>query len=60
MWKTLTKDRNKKFILAYYALALIFVTIGLFQKNPQWYIVAIVLIVLASYRKYWLMKKLKD
>jgi len=60
MWKTLTKERNKKFIIIYYALALIFVIIGIFIKDPRWYIIAVAFLLLASYRKYWLMKKLKD
>ena len=60
MWKTLTKEKNRRFILVYYVLALIFVSIGLFSKNPQWYIVAITLFILASVRKYLLMKRLKE
>jgi len=59
MWKTITKENNRKFIIFYYVLALIFVLIGLFSKNPQWYIIAVVFILLAFFRKFWLMKKLK-
>ncbi|MCH8004395.1 MAG: hypothetical protein IH934_07250 [Nanoarchaeota archaeon] len=60
MWKTLTKERNKKFIITYYTLALIFVFIGLFIKDPRWYIIAVAFLLLASFRKYWLMKRLKE
>jgi len=60
MWKTITKERNRKFIMVYYSLALIFVTIGVFLKNPQWYIIAVAFLILASIRKFVLMKKLKE
>jgi len=59
MWKTITKTKNKKFIIAYYALALLFVGIGLFRQDPQWNILAIAFLFLAFFRKYWLMKRLK-
>jgi|TARA_B100000315_G_C14148580_1_gene394649 4-hydroxybenzoate polyprenyltransferase len=60
MLKTLTKKRNKKIIIVYYVLALVFVSIGLYQDNPRFYIVAVVILGLALFRKYFLMKKLKD
>ncbi len=60
MWKTITKANNKKSIMVYYSLALIFVSIGLFTRKGTWYIIAIALMLLASFRKYWLMKRLKD
>lgn len=60
MWKTLTQERNNKFIKVYYALALIFIFIGLFIKDPRWYIIAVAFLLLASFRKFWLMKKLKE
>lgn len=60
MWKTLTKERNRKFIKIYYVLALIFIFIGLFIKDPRWYIIAVAFLLLASFRKFWLMKRLKE
>ena len=59
MWKTITKERNKKFIMVYYALALIFVSIGLYLKDPRWYVIAVAFLLLGMFRKYWLMKRLK-
>ena len=59
MWKTITKEKNKKFIIVYYTLALISVAIGLFTKNATWYVMAIAFIILASIRKFLLMKRLK-
>ena len=60
MFKTLNKARNRKFIIVYYALALVFVAIGLIFINPTFYVMAVAFIILASIRKYWLMKRLKD
>ncbi len=60
MWRIITKARNKKTIIVYYALALIFVLIGLYLKNPQWYVVAVAFLLGALFRKYWLMKRLKE
>ena len=60
MWKTLTKEKNRKFILFYYASALVFVVIGLLSKDPRWYFIAAAFLILASVRKYFLMKKLKE
>jgi len=60
MFKTLTKAKNRKFIIVYYALALIFVTIGVFLRDARWYIIAVVFLGLALIRKYWLMKRLKE
>ena len=59
MWKTTSKERNKKFIIFYYVLALIFVGIGLYKDDATWYIVAVVFLLMAMMRKYWLMKRLK-
>jgi len=59
MRKPITKQQNKKRIMIYYSLALIFVSIGLFRQNAQWYVVGIAFILLAFFRKYWLMKRLK-
>ena len=58
-FKPITKERNRKFIIVYYTLALIFVSIGLFTKNATWYVMAIAFIILASIRKFLLMKRLK-
>jgi len=55
-----TKAKNKKAIIIYYSIALIFVSIGLFTSNAQWYIIAVAFLSLAMFRKYWLMKKLKE
>jgi len=60
MWKTITKERNKKFIMAYYSLALIFVLVGLYLKQAEWYVIAVAFLLLALFRKYWLIKKLKN
>ncbi|MAE42156.1 hypothetical protein CMO93_00160 [Candidatus Woesearchaeota archaeon] len=60
MLKTLTKERNRKIIIFYYILALVFVIIGLYQNNSRFYIIAVVILGLALFRKYFLMKKLKD
>jgi|TARA_B100001971_G_scaffold204555_1_gene220839 heme O synthase-like polyprenyltransferase len=60
MWKTTTKARNKKTIIVYYVIALIFVSIGLYLNNAQLYVVAVAFLLGALFRKYWLMKRLKD
>jgi len=59
MWKTITKENNRKFIIVYFVIALIFVLIGLFTNNAQWYIMAVAFLILSSIRKFFLMKKLK-
>ncbi|MBN4048993.1 hypothetical protein JYT91_00080 [archaeon AH-315-M20] len=46
-------------VVIYYVLALIFVSVGLFLDDTRWYIIAVVLLLLALFRKYWLMRKLK-
>ena len=43
MGKAVTKSRNKKTIMIYYSIALIFVSIGLFTSNAQWYVIAVAL-----------------
>ena len=60
MWETITKAKNRKFIMIYYAIALIFVFIGLFTGNATWYVMAAAFMILASIRKFFLMKKLKE
>tara|TARA_Y100000310_G_scaffold217822_1_gene218909 strand:- start:6239 stop:6424 length:186 start_codon:yes stop_codon:yes gene_type:complete len=59
-FKTITKERNKKRIIMYYILALIFFGIGAFLRDSKWYILAGVFLSLALIRKYWLMKRLKE
>ena len=60
MLKPITKASNKRTIIVNYSLALIFVSIGLFTSNATWYILAVVFMLLASVRKYFLMKRLKE
>ena len=60
MWKTITKARNKKTIIVYYAVAIIFASIGLYTEQSSWYIYATIIFGLALIRKYRLMKKLKE
>jgi len=59
MWKTLTKERNRKIIIIYYLIALVFVIIGLYGNKPRFYIIAVALFLLGLFRKFWLEKKLK-
>ena len=59
MWKTLTKERNRKIIIIYYLIALVFAVIGLYGNKPRFYIIAVAFILLALFRKFWLEKKLK-
>jgi len=59
-FKTITKARNKKRIIVYYSLALIFVATGVFLRDTKWYIIASVFLGLALIRKYWLMKRLEE
>ena len=60
MFKTITKARNRKAIIVYYSLAVIFISIGIFTGRSTWYVVGAVALGSALFRKYWLMKKLKD
>ena len=59
-WKPITKAKNKKAIIIYYSLALIFTSIGLITKQYIWYVSAVLFILLATFRKHWLMKRLKE
>ena len=52
MWKTITKSRNKKAIMVYYAVSIIFASIGLYTNKSSWYIYAAVILGLALIRKY--------
>jgi|ETNmetMinimDraft_2_1059921.scaffolds.fasta_scaffold193882_2 hypothetical protein len=58
--KPITKENNKRTIIVNYSLALIFVAIGLFTSNAAWYILAVVFVLFASVRKYFLMKRLTE
>jgi len=60
IFKTITKTQNKKRIMVYYVLAIIFVSIGLIFRNPTFYVVAVAFLGLALIRKYWLHKHLKE
>jgi len=58
--KPLTRKINRRMIIIYYALALIFVAIGVYKSKPSYYLVAVLLFCLALLRKYWLDKKLVE
>lgn len=60
MLKPLTKQRNKKVIMVYFALSMFSAGVGLYYNNFRWYIIAVALLLLALFRKFWLMKKLKE
>jgi len=60
MFKPITKERNRKTILVYYALAIIFISIGLFTKQFTWNVMGIAILGFALFRKYFLMKRLKE
>jgi len=60
IFKTITKESNKKRIMIYYVLALIFVSIGMIFRNTTFYVAAVAFLGLGLIRKYWLMKRLKE
>ena len=60
MFKPITKARNKKRINVYFVLALIFASLGLIIRNTTFYVISVALLSLALFRKYWLMKRLKE
>ena len=60
MFKTITKERNRKTIIIYYISALVFVIVGLYGNQPRFYIISIALLLLGLFRKYWLEKRLKE
>jgi len=60
VFRTITKAQNKKRIMVYYVLAIIFVTIGLIFRNPTFYVVAVAFLGLALIRKHWLHKRLDE
>lgn len=57
--KPITKPPNKADIITLYIIALITALFGIYYNRPFFYVVTVVLILLALFRKYWLMKKLK-
>jgi len=59
MFKPITKERNRKTILVYYALAIIFISIGLATQQVTWNVMGAAILGLALFRKYFLMKRLK-
>ena len=60
MFKPINKERNRKTIMIYYAIDIIFISIGFYTKNIQWTFLALVIFGLALFRKYFLMKRLKE
>lgn len=58
--RTLTKKTNRKIIMVYYVLALVFAAIGIYNNDSRYYVIAVVILALALFRKYWLMRKLKE
>ena len=60
MFKPITKERNQKTILVYYALAIIFLSIGLYTQHYIWSVMGVAILGLALFRKYILMKRLKE
>ena len=55
-----TKAKNKRIILINYAIAVIFFSVGMYTGRSIWYVGSIVLVSLSLFRKYWLMKRLKE
>jgi len=60
IFKPITKEGNKKRIMIYYVVSIIFISIGMLTGRPTWYIVGLLVLVLALFRKYWLMNRLKE
>jgi len=60
MLKLISKEKNRRKIIVYYSIALIFFSIGFYTKNIQWTYFGLVIMGLAMFRKYWLMKRLKE
>ena len=58
--KPVTKATNKRTIMVNYALALIFASIGMYTNQSMWYVIAVAFLGFALFRKYWLMKRLKE
>jgi len=57
--KLITQKHNKLGYLALLVMALITAVIGLVYSQPVFYLVTVVLICLALFRRYWLGKRLK-
>ena len=55
-----TKAKNKRAIIANYAVAIIFFSIGMYTGRLIYYVGGVILVSLALFRKYWLMKRLKE
>jgi len=53
MFKPITKAQNNKTILVYYALAIIFLSIGLYTGKATWNVVGVFFLGLALFRKYF-------
>ena len=60
MWKTITKENNKKKIMFYYAIAVILIGVGLYTEQSKWYTMAAAFLGVAMFRKYWLHKRLEE
>jgi len=60
MVKPITKAQNQKRINVYYIIALIFASLGWIIRNPTFYVISVAFLGLALFRKYFLMKRLKD
>jgi len=60
MFKPITKSNNQKQIMFYYAVALILIGVGLYTEQSKWYTMAAAFLGVALFRKYWLMKRLKE
>ena len=58
--KPISKEQNKRSIMIYYGIALIFLSIGFYTKKPIWNLYAFVILGLALFRKHWLMRRLKN
>ena len=55
-----TKAKNKRTIIVNYAVAIIFFSIGMYTGRLIYYVGGVILVSLALFRKYWLMKRLKE
>ena len=55
-----TKAKNKRTIIVNYAVAIIFFSIGMYTGRLIYYVGGVILVSLALFRKYWLVKRLKE
>lgn len=58
--RQLTKQQNRTWAYWYLGFAVAFIIYAFWKKQYVWNIFALVLIVLAGWRLYWVDKKLKD